>query len=128
MRRSELWTDKVHRPKNEEIDRLRTELADQKLMYDSLSEGYTRLRKEGLENHVEIDRLQQAFDEATDEIVRLRARLNDFTDPKTPGMVSVGLLNGERETSDRLRAENAELREDKAKLLAVLIDERRSNG
>lgn len=57
-----------------EIDRLRAELADQKLMYDSLSEGYTRLRKEGLANHDEIDRLRAALIEAVDYLSTIGAR------------------------------------------------------
>jgi hypothetical protein len=59
----------------------------------------------------EIERLQAenhelntACDAQLRENNRLLARLNDFTDPKTPGMVSVGLLNTEREVSDSLRA------------------------
>lgn len=43
-------------------------------------------------------------------IAVLESRLNDFTDPKTPGMVSIGLLNAERETCERLRSESDKLR------------------
>jgi hypothetical protein len=45
-----------------------------------------------------------------DRIIELEDRLNDFTDPKMPGMVSVGLFNTERETCDRIRSDNDSLR------------------
>jgi hypothetical protein len=48
--------------------------------------------------------------EAADRIIELEDRLNDFTDPKMPGMVSVGLFNTERETCDRIRSDNDSLR------------------
>ena len=43
-------------------------------------------------------------------IAELESRLNDFTDPKAPGMVSIGLLNVERETCEHFRSESNILR------------------
>jgi hypothetical protein len=53
---------------------------------------------------------QELCREAATRIAELESRLNDFTDPKTPGMVSIGLLNTERETCDRIRSDNDGLR------------------
>jgi hypothetical protein len=66
--------------------------------------------------------------EAAARIRELEQRLNDFTDPKMPGMVSVGLLNTERETCNRIRSDNDSLRVRSKELEAELQEEKAAHG